>query len=235
MTENELIEKQSLELPDDITDRQIAEYHGALDRAIDGAYWQLGDLYKHVAKVRPTKRADDDAQMDLDIEIAENERVRMLMQHSLHDSALHRKIARVAEALEPKDRKPSLPWQIHFVCLEECGVFSNGGVQKKDGGGVEKAKGWIEWAGAEWAGGHEMSQAEMRKLIRSHKPKDATDKKTQDKSGNESQIGEMLRDLQQMTMKVRKVSASQIPKDQREEIGRKLKPIVDFYRSLFDD
>lgn len=130
------IKAQVLTLPDDVTDAQLAEAYNTIESLNCNLNWWRGDLYAHVAKVRPTKKVSDSSQLSLDLPIEQNERVKLMMEQSAHPRAVHRMACRVSAVLAPNQRKPTLSWDYHAVALEECGAFnSDGGDNLNDGGG----------------------------------------------------------------------------------------------------
>ena len=129
------IKAQVLTLPDDVSDAQLAEAYNTIESLNSNLNWWRGDLYAHVAKVRPTKRVSDWSQLCFDLPVEQNERVQLMMEQSAHPRALHRMACRVSAVLAPDQRKPGLSWDYHAVVLEECGVFaSKGGSNLHEGG-----------------------------------------------------------------------------------------------------
>ena len=129
------IKAQVLTLPDDVTDAQLAEAYNTIESINCNLNWWRGDLYAHVAKVRPTKKVSDSSQLSLDLPIEQNERVKLMMEQSAHPRAVHRMACRVSAVLAPNQRKPTLSWDYHAVALEECGAFnSDGGDNLNDRG-----------------------------------------------------------------------------------------------------
>ena len=137
------IKSQALTLPDNVSDAQLAKVYHSIESIASNLNWWRGDLYAHVAKVRPTKRAYGNdigldmhsSQLSFDLPIEQNERVKLMMKQSAHARSVHRMSCRVSAVLTPDQRKPGLSWDYHAVVLEECGVFeSEGGYDLREGG-----------------------------------------------------------------------------------------------------
>jgi len=225
------IKSQVLLLPDDATDAQLAEAYRTIESLDSNLNWWRGDLYAHVAKVRPTKRASDSSQLSFDLPVEQNERVQLMMEQSAHPRAVHRMACRVSAVLPPEQRKPGLSWDYHAVVLEECGVFVCGGVDELQGGEVENAHRWLDWVVGERDKGEAVSISDLRQMIRDTR---ATEEKLQPVSPqlDPTVLGDVLREAQSFTLKMRKVEPATITPHDRDELVRSMAPMIEFYNQL---
>lgn len=224
---------QALKLPDDITDKQIAEAHGALESIDSNLNWWRGDLYSHVAKVRPTKRANDPAQLSFDLPVEQNERVQFMMEQSASPRAMHRMACRVAGVLPPEKRKPGLSWDFHAVVLEEWGVFVDGQTDQKKAAALGKAVQYLDWIikQREEGAGDEYTLPVIRQMIRDTRAKEEALAPTE--SGPlTTAVGHVMREVQTLTIEVRKMDAARLAPDDITELRRSMRPIIDFYQSI---
>jgi len=247
------IKAQVLTLPDDVTDAQLAEAYNTIESLNCNLNWWRGDLYAHVAKVRPTKKVSDSSQLSLDLPIEQNERVKLMMEQSAHPRAVHRMACRVSAVLAPNQRKPTLSWDYHAVALEECGVFNSDGGDNlndrgdnlNDGGGnlndrgtmgtkgtrVANALRWLDWVASERAKGHSVSISDLRQMIRDTR----ADEESEQTISNEidtTALSHVLREAQTLNMQVRKLKVEDITLADRHHLVESMKPLVIFFDQL---
>mgnify|MGYP000663158763 CR=1 FL=1 len=247
------IKEQVLTLPDDVSDAQLAEAYNTIESLNSNLNWWRGDLYAHVAKVRPTKRVSDWSQLCFDLPVEQNERVQLMMEQSAHPRAVHRMACRVSAVLAPNQRKPTLSWDYHAVALEECGVFNSDGGDNlndrgdnlNDGGGnlndggtrgtmrtrVANALRWLDWVASERAKGHSVSISDLRQMIRDTR----ADEESEQTISNEidtTALSHVLREAQTLNMQVRKLKVEDITLADRHHLVESMKPLVIFYVRL---
>ena len=253
------IKAQVLTLPDDVTDAQLAEAYNTIESINCNLNWWRGDLYAHVAKVRPTKKVSDSSQLSLDLPIEQNERVKLMMEQSAHPRAVHRMACRVSAVLAPNQRKPTLSWDYHAVALEECGAFNSDGGDNlndrgdnlNDGGGnlndggtrgtmgtmgtmgtrVANALRWLDWVASERAKGHSVSISDLRQMIRDTRA-DEESKQTISNEIDTTALSHVLREAQTLNMQVRKLKVEDITLADRHHLVESMKPLVIFFDQL---
>lgn len=253
------IKAQVLTLPDDVTDAQLAEAYNTIESINCNLNWWRGDLYAHVAKVRPTKKVSDSSQLSLDLPIEQNERVKLMMEQSAHPRAVHRMACRVSAVLAPNQRKPTLSWDYHAVALEECGAFNSDGGDNlndrgdnlNDGGGnlndggtrgtmgtmgtmgtrVANALRWLDWVASERAKGHSVSISDLRQMIRDTRA-DEENEQTISNEIDTTALSHVLREAQTLNMQVRKLKVEDITLADRHHLVESMKPLVIFFDQL---
>jgi len=254
------IKAQVLTLPDDVSDAQLAEAYNTIESLNSNLNWWRGDLYAHVAKVRPTKRVSDWSQLCFDLPVEQNERVQLMMEQSAHPRALHRMACRVSAVLAPDQRKPGLSWDYHAVVLEECGVFaSKGGSNLHEGGSnineggsnineggsninegganineerVANALRWLEWVVEERGKGEAVTISDLRQMIRDTRAGESAH--TISEPLDATPLSHVLREAQGFLLQVRKLDVAAISSDDRDHLLRSIQPLVFFFNQLVE-
>jgi len=247
------IKAQVLTLPDDVSDAQLAEAYNTIESLNNNLNWWRGDLYAHVAKVRPTKRVSDWSQLCFDLPVEQNERVQLMMEQSAHPRALHRMACRVSAVLAPDQRKPGLSWDYHAVVLEECGVFvceagsnineggsniNEGGANINEGGAnineerVANALRWLEWVVEERGKGEAVSISDLRQMIRDTRAGESAH--TISEPLDATPLSHVLREAQGFLLQVRKLDVAAISSDDRDHLLRSIQPLVFFFNQLVE-
>lgn len=223
----------ALTLPEKMTDQQIAESHTAIELLDSRINWIRGDFYCHVAKIRPTKRAESDVrQLSFDMPVEQNERVQMMMADSSRAHSVHRTAARVSSLLPPADRRPGISWEMHAVILEECGCFIEADIKRR-GEALKLAHGFLDHVVEERdVEGEELSVSEVRQMIRTTRAREVKPVAPAEPCVGNSAVGNVLREVQTLNIEVRKIRPAELSPHERESLAETLRELIAFYQTI---